>query len=284
MSNRHASPSKLRSTVDQYEFNIALYKTGENPANFLHYHDYYEFVIYLGAVPVMYHVSGQDYTISFGDVIVCDLFDEHMLLCAQNDQHRRFSVGISPNFVLSCSAGTDNLLQIFNRNSKSYPIMHIGSFEMHKYLDLIEVLQSRTLKHGQIIYEKAILHQFLALLYEDFFHTNNGIMISTRKDSLVRELIDYINLHLSEELSLEALSNATNYNAAYLCRIFKDITNNTLSRYITEKRINTAILMMGDGRSLSEISLEVGFRNYSSFYKAFKKITGIGPEDYHRTH
>ena len=126
---------------------------------------------------------------------------------------------------------------------------------------------------GQIIYEKAILHQLLAYMYDDFLHVSNGTLVITHKDNLVRELIEYINLHLGEELSLETLASATNYNPTYLCRIFKDITKSTLSRYITEKRINTAILLMGHGRSLSEISVRVGFKNYSSFYKAFKKLT-----------
>ncbi|MEA4933293.1 MAG: AraC family transcriptional regulator [Lawsonibacter sp.] len=284
MSDQQYTPLKLRSTVDQYEYNIAFYREGKNSALFLHYHDYYEFVIYLGAEPVKYLVSDHEYQVSFGDIIVCDLFDEHMMLCEENERHMRFSVGLSSSFLLACSAGKDNLMQLFNRESSIYPVIPVGAYGIHKYLEPIETLERHSLTYGQIIFEKSILHQILAYLYDDFLQSSSGIPVSTHKDYLVRELIDFINQHLSENLSLEMLANATNYNPAYLCRIFKTITNNTLSHYIADKRINTAILMMGQGISLAEISAQVGFKNYSTFYKAFKKLTGIGPEDYYKMH
>ena len=148
MPAQRYTPLKLRSTVDKYEYNIAFYKAGDNPAHFLHYHDFYEFVIYMGAELATYRVSDQEYTLSFGDIIVCDLFDEHMLLCEHNEQHMRFSVGLSSSFVLSCSAAKDNLLQIFNRDSSSYPILHIGAYGIYKYLELIDALQKHSQEHG----------------------------------------------------------------------------------------------------------------------------------------
>ena len=284
-TSKRLSSLQLRSAVDQDEYDIALHQSGSNSAYFLHYHDYYEFVIYLGAFPATYQVAGRNYSITFGDIIICDLFDKHIFLFTQNDQHMRFSVGMSSNFVISCSAGKDNLLQIFSRNSNSYPILHIGAVEIHKYLNLIEAVQNCALKYGQIIYKRAILHQILAYLYDDFLHINGCTAIaSTPQDKLVTELISYINLHLNNDLSLETLSRKTNYNATYLCRVFKNITHGTLTHYISEKRINSAILLMDKNYSLTEISVQVGFRNYSSFYKTFKKIVGTGPEGYYKTH
>lgn len=283
VTERRSSP-KLSSTVDKYGFNIALHQSGENPAYFLHYHDYCEFVIYLGSSPGTYQVNGENYPISFGDIVVCDVLDEHIFLFEHNCQHMRFSVGLSLSFILACSAGKDNLLQIFSHNSTSYPVLHIGAVEIYRYLNLINAVQSCALKHGQTVYKQAILHQMLAFLYDDFLRVNNGAVVNAPQDCLVRKLIDLINLHLGEDLSLKVLAHETHYNAAYLCRVFKEITHGTLTSYIAKKRINMAALLMGSGCSLSEISMQVGFQNYSSFYKTFKKITGIGPNEYYQAH
>lgn len=89
------------------------------------------------------------------------------------------------------------------------------------------------------------------------------------------ELINYINLHIGEDLSLKTLGRVTNYNPTYLSRTFKSITRSTLKLYIDEKRINTATLLMGKGTPLTEIAMEVGFQNYCTFYNTFRRIMGV---------
>ena len=111
-------------------------------------------------------------------------------------------------------------------------------------------------------------------------HHNVGTAALTRQDSLVCELINYINLHIGEDLSLETLGQVTNYNPTYLSRIFKNATHNTLKSYIDEKRIQTATLLIGKGMTLSEIATEVGFQNYCTFYNTFRRISGESPENY----
>ena len=76
---------RFSNNTDQYGYDAVFHQTGPNPASFLHIHDFFEFVIYLGQEPILYQVAGQNYTATFGDILVCDMMDEHMLQCDQNE-------------------------------------------------------------------------------------------------------------------------------------------------------------------------------------------------------
>ena len=273
---------RFSNNTDQYWYDAVFHQTGPNPASFLHIHDFFEFVIYLGQEPILYQVAGQNYTATFGDILVCDMMDEHMLQCDQNELYMRFSVGLSFGFVMACSTKDDNLLQIFSRNSGCYPVLHLGALAIHKYVELIRQFQSCPLEHGQRVFQQAILHQMLSYLQDDFLRVNGTGATITRQDTLVCELVNYINLHIGEDLSLKTLGRVTNYNPTYLSRTFKNITRSPLKTYIDEKRINTAKVLMSRDVPLAEIAMQVGFQNYSTFYNTFKRLTGVSPERYAR--
>ena len=284
--NTSAFPSDaahFSNNTDQFGFDAELHQSGKNKADLFHFHDFYEFVIYLGEEPAKFRLLDQEYEVNFGDIVRCDLMDEHMWLIKENDRHMRFSVGLTFNFVMSCSTKSDNLIQIFSRNGNSYPVLHLGSLDIHKYIDLINAFQECTLEHGKMVFQLGILHQMLAYLQDDFLRFNSDGATLTRQDNLVCELINYINLHIGEDLSLKTLGKVTNYNPTYLSRTFKSITRSTLKLYIDEKRINTATLLMGKGTPLTEIAMEVGFQNYCTFYNTFRRIMGVSPESYART-
>ncbi len=275
--------SHFSNNTERFGFDAELHQSGKNKAPMFHFHDFYEYVIYLGKEPARYRLLDREYEINFGDIVRSDLMDEHVWLINDNEEHMRFSVGLTFHFVMSCSTKEDNLIQIFSRNGNSYPVLHLGSLDIHKYIDLITAFQDCTLEHGKTVFHLGILHQMLAYLQDDFLRLNSGGAILTRQDNLVCELINYINLHLGEDLSLKTLGKVTNYNPTYLSRTFKNMTRSTLKLYIDQKRIQTATLLMGKGTPLTEIAMEVGFQNYCTFYNTFRRIMGVSPESYAKT-
>jgi len=283
MPGLSGNAAHFSNNTDQFGFDAELHQSGHNKAPLLHFHDFYEFNIYLGKEPARYRLLDKEYEVNFGDIVRCDLMDEHMWLIKDNEQHMRFTVGLTFNFVMSCSTKNDNLIQIFSRNGNNYPVLHLGSLDIHKYIDLINAFQDCSLEHGKMVFQLGILHQMLAYLQDDFLRFNSDGATLTRQDTLVCELINYINLHIGEDLSLKTLGKVTNYNPTYLSRTFKNITHSTLKLYIDEKRINTATLLMGKGTPLSEIAVEVGFQNYCTFYNTFRRIMGVSPESYAKT-
>lgn len=274
--------SKTSLSLDEEDYHAVFHKKEHNVAHFLHYHDYYEIVFYLGDSSVTYLTGGKKYQVYRGDIIVCNLFEPHFLLCEKNNTYERFSIGLDLRLLLYYSSNEANLLQIFNSNRESYPILHTNFFDFYKYMDLIMKFMNLNMKHGRKIGEKAIIHQLLAYLYNDCIKETELQNINSKHVEIIAQLVRYIECHLEENLSLEKLAQEANYSVAHISRIFKEVTNKTLIHYIIEKRLIKAKHLLNGSLPIIEIAKQVGFNNYSYFYKVFKKNTGISPEKYRK--
>ena len=99
------------------------------------------------------------------------------------------------------------------------------------------------------------LHHLFSDRY-DGIHFDNA---ESRRVSMVADLVDFINTHLSEDLSLERLASEVNYSEYYICRIFKSITNYTLTNYIIEKRISKAAYYLKGDLPIGKVAENAGF-------------------------
>ena len=99
---------------------------------------------------------------------------------------------------------------------------------------------------------------------------------------LVGSILHYVEEHLAEPLSLQQVAQQYNYSVTYVSKLFKSVTGSSLVSYIIEKRIGRAKQLMYENIKIMQIAERVGYHNYSNFYKAFKKATGISPEEYRR--
>ncbi|SDF52400.1 helix-turn-helix domain-containing protein [Chitinophaga filiformis] len=95
------------------------------------------------------------------------------------------------------------------------------------------------------------------------------------------ETLDYIELNMHAELSVNFLASRINQHPDYFSRQFKAYTGTRPVNYINKKRVERAQYLMATTRmNYSEISIQTGFSNLSYFSKAFKKLTGMSPRDY----
>lgn len=110
-----------------------------------------------------------------------------------------------------------------------------------------------------------------------------NIAQSRKKDSLdaVDTAVDYINRHLSEELSVKLLANMAYVSPDHLTRSFKKRLSMTVSEYILQKRMILAGELLRDrNMTVTMVSDCVGFGNYSYFTEQFKKYYGMTPREY----
>lgn len=105
---------------------------------------------------------------------------------------------------------------------------------------------------------------------------------SERKTNhVVPLIIAYINEHYSENLYLEMIADEMGMSPKYISRIFKEITGQNLTDYISLIRINKAKQYLSETSLLiGDISSKVGIHSRSTFLRLFKKYEGITPMDY----
>ena len=69
-----------------------------------------------------------------------------------------------------------------------------------------------------------------------------------------------------------------NLSRYHFCRLFKEITNKTVTDYINQIRINQSEEMLKDSsKNITEVATANGFNNLSYFSKVFKKYKKIPP-------
>lgn len=104
---------------------------------------------------------------------------------------------------------------------------------------------------------------------------------SNNYSRIVNSAVSVINKHIQDSITLIDIANELHINPDYLSKKFKLETTLNITDYINKRKIELAIELIKINKySLLEISQTLGYTNYSSFYKWFKKISGISPKEY----
>jgi AraC family transcriptional regulator len=98
-----------------------------------------------------------------------------------------------------------------------------------------------------------------------------------------RKAVAYIEEHLAEPISLEALARLAGLSACYFCRAFRQSLGMPPQRYQLSQRIERAkTLLAKRAASVTDVSLTVGYNDTSAFCTAFRRVTGLTPSAYRR--
>ena len=99
----------------------------------------------------------------------------------------------------------------------------------------------------------------------------------------LEQIHQYILEHYAEDLSLDYLAEHFGLSLSYLSRSFKKRYHNGLINFLTEIRINKAIVLMKDhSSSIAEIALQVGIPDPKYFSRVFRRVTGCSPAEYRK--
>ena len=98
-----------------------------------------------------------------------------------------------------------------------------------------------------------------------------------------KRLIEFIQEHLAQEISLTALAELVGLSLCHFARAFKQSFGVPPHRYHMACRMDRATnLLQRPALSVTQIGIQVGFRETSSFTRAFRKFTGLTPTEYRR--
>ena len=211
----------------------------------------------------------------------------------------------------------DNLIQVYPAD-RSYQVGWIGESEfIHCYIDPQNLartayesfnpdcleLMVHFMKSDPLIYQIVLALKtelttnpsdscFYAESAATFLSAHLIKQYSTRKSVFkeyskrlspykLRRATDYIQAHLAEDLSLDAMATEIDMSRFYFCRLFKKSTGITPYQYLIKCRIDRAkILLMQRKLGIADIALEVGFSNQSNFTKHFKRLVGVTPKKF----
>ena len=115
-----------------------------------------------------------------------------------------------------------------------------------------------------------------------------NIYIATRESAqpaepmtspLIVRLLNYINEHIREPLTVPQLSKLMSVSSGYLHQHFIKHMNMTPKQYITQQKLQLAQQALKNNANATEVCRLYGFRSYSTFYRNYQKVYGCSPSD-----
>ena len=104
---------------------------------------------------------------------------------------------------------------------------------------------------------------------------------SNSRSAAIQKMKDYIELHLTEDITREEIAQAVHLNIDYAARLFKQEEGISIMDYLGKRRIAKAILLMQTTElSISDVAFRSGFINSSHFSTLFKKSIGVSPREF----
>ncbi len=243
-----------------------------------HYHDFHKIVLVLGG-NTKYFIEGREYDLMPFDFVIVNRFLIHKPYVEEKEEYDRIILYLSDDFLSGFG-----LLDAFNKAKEigSYVVRLPGdvSAEIFEQFLKIEgdIKKEKDEYAGELVTRLDVLRAIIdfnkACIAEDF-----GFRPEARYNRKVIDLIKYINDNLAKDLSIDLLADRFYMSKYHMMRIFKNETGYSIHRYISEKRILLARSMILGGMPATSACLECGFKDYSSFNRAFKNQIGMLPSE-----
>ena len=277
-----ASPSCkscIESCIRDQYFAFSHLYNDEKPMD-MHIHDCYEIYFSISGGK-QFLIDNSFYSILPGDIFFINQYESHYLAQIDRQIHERIIFSIYPDFLKSLSTPKTDLETCFHdRSVKFGHKVSLSQEDQKKFLYFVHKL-SDIGEYGQDITERAVFSEMMVFLNNRFEkRTPSGEENNISPDARVDQILSYVNQHIAEPLSTEVLAAQFYLSSSYISRLFKAATGTTIGKYITAKRITKAKELLAEGYTVSEASIACGFQDYSSFFRAFTKATGVPPKKY----
>ena len=241
-----------------------------------HLHRYYEFLYFIKG-DATYIVEGTEYKAQDGDLFITIPGEMHSIVFKSERDYEREFIQISEDLLPKADFDFLKFLRekpFGEKNKISAQLVDNSdikrAFEKVRYYVENRLLQSDGVIKSCVVQLLDEVNRILPNEQENSETENERVVVAKR----------YINANLSKNLSLEKIAEASFTDKYYLSHIFRSETGITMTDYINIQRIALAKSLIGKGMNATEVYSLCGFNDYSSFYRAFKKLSGKSPSEF----
>jgi YesN/AraC family two-component response regulator len=239
-----------------------------------HFHNCYE-ILFFEKGDAVYMVEGNIYNLSEGDILITNPREMHCPVFRSNKEYQRSIFFFKPAFLSDFISEKYNpFIGLENRKIGSQNRIDTKLVRQYKLDEKFKAIREIS---GSDAPEKELVIKTNLL---QFLITINNLIMSEKSSAgveKINEIILYINQNITSKLTLDTLAGRFYMSKYYISHLFTEKTGITLKEYITKKRILLAKENLLEKKPLGQVARDVGFSDYSSFYRAFKKTLGYPP-------
>lgn len=235
-----------------------------------HVHHFKYEIIFLLSGDLEFDVEGSLYKLNPFDLVIARPNESHKMLSNSAVPYERITIHLTDEF--SKKNNCEDFFTIFNnRRLGSHNVISSDIVKEHLANLLFKI--EKYINDGAYTVANCVLVELLYIL-NDSKTTPPNI-----KNKNISDILNYINENLTQDLSLDFLSEKFFINKYYLCKLFKKCTGYTVITYINYKRILLAQELHKNGQTLMEACINSGFDSYSNFYRIYVKQIGTSPKN-----
>ncbi|SEA11568.1 AraC-type DNA-binding protein [Lachnospiraceae bacterium NK3A20] len=247
-----------------------------------HRHTYYEFYIFLEGDAAL-EVDSAQIPLQKGSIALIPPGVTHRSVVLDPDKpYRRFVFWISreycnrllaesPDYVYLMQQATAKHRYIFRYTSNGFNLIQ------SKVLRLLEEIGGN--RYGRQPAITLCVNDLILSMNRSVYEDEHPAEGSDDSD-LFQNLSTYIEEHLEEDLTLESLAQQFYVSKYYIAHFFKKTLGISVHQYIMKKRLERCRAHIMAGGDISRSYMEYGFKDYSNFYRAFKKEYGMSPKEF----
>lgn len=271
-----------------YQFYHTEVKNGR-PDTLFHWHPELE-INYVYEGSARYHIDYDFFNSSAGDIILIRPNGMHSIHPIEQQEHITdtflfhldmigYSIvdQVSIRYLQPLQNSTYKFIQRIQPHMDGYDDIKAILFDIFK-------LTTDEGRHFEVLL-KARLNELLYLLFYHRYVVRKLTEDSYRKDEKLRDLIDFINNHYDENLSIALLAERMGYSKTHFMSVFKQQTGSSCTEFIIQVRLSKACEQLVNTRNpIIDIATAVGFNNLSNFNRQFKHYYQMTPSQYRKQH
>ena len=246
-----------------------------------HYHDFHKIILFLQGQGD-YIIEGKSYPLKPRDIIFVSAGEIHRPIISPDFPYERIVIYMSPEFLKTYAREGEELTACFRQAHAGSSVMHVMPGKSHDLLYHMEKLEKSTHIPGfaKHLYTELLFIEFMILLNRALLEHEIEELHDAEYHPKIQELLQFINEHLFEELSIDELACHAYMSKHYMMRRFKAETGCSIHQYITNKRLLHARSLLSGELPVTQICYDCGFHDYSTFSRAFKELFRMTPKSY----
>lgn len=264
------------------DFKMFHIRTKEEKSYPYHYHDFYKLLILLQG-NVTYSIEGKSYKLRPFDMVLVRKGAIHRAEVSGDEPYDRIVFYISGEYLERCkTADYDPAFCFVCAGKEGSEVLRFPVLQNTAFLALIGKLEENGqtgTRYGASAYAELLFSELLLSVNRGCYEKTGSFDHTVLFNQKMIDLIRYIGEHLTEDMSIEELAERFYISKFHMMRQFKEETGFTIHQYISEKRIIYARSLMAAGMSATQACYESGFKDYSTFSRAYKRRMEKSPSE-----
>ena len=233
-----------------------------------HQHDFYEINLILsGNVKILLRNGAVQ---SFGKCMVLTRpGTPHYITCRPDTLYSRLYLMFTPELV----NGYPEWSAVSDVFGKDGTLLQLTDEEISVLAELMQHIESEP----SLLRRRLLVFYLLSLVLE---LTGKKPGTADKAPAFLIEAFSYIEEHYGERLVAAELAQLLNVSRTTLMTAFKRYTDRTLVEYMTHCRVEHALGLLREGRTLEDVAERCGFADAGGLVRGFKRCYGMTPRQY----